>query len=336
MKRKTLYSLFFICLLLIYFFTFNFFNSPESISTYKQYSAPSHRLSKELVNSYFNGNQNNIDEIKYNIKLTLLNNLGYEQWKEYIDYIELRMYLNNVNSSNSEQLVAVLNLSKDLATIVILEDTQNQYIYKDKLENISKVKNIAFLENKIFDRNLMLIYQEIDEYLGAFFYKEFLEIYVYKDNQFKNLWEQTIYFEETYKESWINPDDKSNKWNRVIEKTVIEFDFIDNSKFNTYTDQKKYIAYSIQQPNIKEYVLENSYSFNQCVYWSNKYNSFILGEVTKDRFLKDLALIKDMNNSIENLFGIKNNNLKVLSENGEVTYLNKNKFGNLFRNLSEQ
>ena len=177
----------------------------------------------------------------------------------------------------------------------------------------------------------MLIHQEIDEYFGAFFYKELLDIYIYNNKSFVNLWEQTTFFEESYKESWINPTDNSDKWNRVIEKTEIQFDFTDLAKINTYTEQLKYSAFSNLQPDKNTYTLEDKYTFSQSYYWSSEYNSFILGEVSKETFLTDVALIKDMDTSVERLFGINNKNLKVLSKNGEVSFLNKNKFSGLFQ-----
>lgn len=333
LRRKILYSLLFLCLLIIYFFTFNFFSSPEAITTFKQYSSPNYKLTTDMVHTYLNGDSDSASPIEHDIKMTILKVLGYQQWEEYVDYIELKMYLARISPASSPQLISVLNLSKDIGTVVIFEEVNNQYIYQNKLENIIRIKDIEFIKKQEYDYNMMVIYQVIDEYLGAFFYKEFLEIYLYNNDVFRNVWEQTIYFEEVYKEDWLFPNTNKDQWNKIIETTEINFDFSNSSSIiNTYTEQTKYSALSESIPDKDNYSVEQKYNFEQSFYWSDNYNCFIMGEVTKDIFLKDMALIKDMNTSIEKLFGIENSNIKVISQNGDVTYLNKFRFLNFFNN----
>ncbi|SET42130.1 hypothetical protein SAMN05660297_02356 [Natronincola peptidivorans] len=336
MRYKLLRVLFFCFILLTFFYTYQFFQRPESIATFQSYTSPALKINKELINAYHSDDLDVKAEAEGQIIKTTLSTIYYEKWQEFIEYIELQLYEENLLPQASQQLVVALNLSKDLAVVVVFDAVADDYIYHSKIENIVPVNKIEFITNPSHSYKSMLIYQTLDEKFGSFFYEEFLQVYLYLSNGFRNIWHKTLYYEEIYKEIWVDPKADENLWNKVIEETIIDFIQDDPLTIKTFTTLEKYTTRSPQYPDKDSFTLLHTDDYKRSYYWSNQFNTFILGEVNKDVFLSDVALLEDMESSREALFGISNSNYKIITSKGEVLYLSKNKFQAMFQSFLEE
>ncbi|SDK36895.1 hypothetical protein [Natronincola ferrireducens] len=334
---KKLLSVFIFCFVaLLSYYTYYFFQSPETIATFQAYTSSSHKIEKELIDLYHNEDTNIQKEAKDSIIEKALTVTGYEQWMEFIDYIDMNLYIDNILPQQSDQLILALNLSKDLAIIVIFDSIGSDYIYHNKIENILPISKIDFLSNSSQLNNMMLVYQTLDERFGSFFYEEFLQVYLFMEGKFENVWQKTLHYEEIYKEVWINPNAREDLWNRVLEETTIDFIVDDAIKINTITTLQKYTTHAKEYPDVHSFSLIHQDNYKRSYYWSDDFNTFVLGEVTKEIFLWDVALLRDMEKGRESLFGITNKNYKVITSKGEILYLSKNKFHPIFQSFLEE
>lgn len=289
------------CLILILFFiTSNFFESPKNIATFKRYSSPTYKINKSLIKTL----DNDSDSKKQIIDL-VLNIIKYNKWQDYKDYIDIEVYYGNVIPNLSEQLILTLNLSKDLGVIAIFEEINDNYIFHSKIDNLAPIKKLTFINHPTKHKDLMLVYQILNERLGALFYENFIQIYDYDDLNFNIVWEKVILREEIYKENWLNVNASDTEWTMIIEESQIDFDYKNPLKINTITSLKKYKAQSKIAPSKNDFFLTEEISHDKIYYWSEQYNMFVLGELTGDNEIIYLPKSK-FNTLFENTFYSKN------------------------------
>lgn len=333
MMKSIKFILSFSLILILFFLTSIFFESPKSVATFKRYSSPMYKLDKSLIDTLSKDSNSSNGDAEKKLISSVLDIIQYDKWQDFIDYIDVKIYYGNVIPNSYEELILSLNLSKDLGVIVIFEKVNDSYIFHSKIENLAPIENIQLINPPTKNEDLLLVYQVLDEKLGAFFYENFVQIYNYKDSSFNIVWEKTIFFEEIYKENWLNINSSNTEWTMVIEESEIDFDYTNPLKINTLTSLKKYKAHSENIPEKNSFSLNKDTSYNRSYYWDNKYNSFILGELTKDVFISNVAILEDMETRQEWIFGIVNPYYKVCTTNGEILYLPKSKFNGLFRDI---
>jgi len=336
--KKILISIFtFFFILLGFFSTYAFFQSETTLRTFKQFSSPHLKIDQALLSRYYDEDEDIKKTAEKELINIILKGIDYGRWVEFVDYIQLQVYKGQVLPSSSNQLIFVLNLSKDVAVVGIYDEVGDDFVFHSKIESLAPVEKIELIQIDTSPQEGLVIYQALDERFGAFFYEEFLDIYYYVSEEFKPVWHSTLYFEEVYKEIWIDPNSDDTLWNRVVTETVLDFVSTEPFKINSITSTKKYITKSKETPSKEDFTkIIFDQSTKDSYYWSPKYNHFILGELTKDVFLSEAALLEDLTTGRESLYGIDNKNYKIITSKGELIYLPKNKFKGMFQNKIEE
>ncbi|MGV8145679.1 MAG: hypothetical protein ACLKAK_05265 [Alkaliphilus sp.] len=270
-------SLFFFISLFIfaYFFPFN----ASSVSALQQNSIDSNSLiTNKLLLDYYSEHREISSQAKSQITEITLNNLNFSHWNEFIESIELQIYKEKVLPSSLNQLIVVLNLSKDLAIIAIFNEMENHYIFYSEIENLVPVKDIYFFSYPNKDYKYMVVKQVLDEKLGAFTFEEFLEIYFSLNDSFKKVWRKSLYSEEIYKEIWVNQNANDDVWNKIVEKTLVDISSNETITINTFSTLSKYIAVTDSFPKDIDFKLESFSTASESYKWNSQQKSFIYKE----------------------------------------------------------
>ncbi len=234
-----------------------------------------HLISKDMVNNYLKSTESaeEKEKTKKEIIKNILSATGYDKWLEYIDYIELKIYKGDILPNKKDDIIFVLNLSKDTALIAIYEDANPQYYsYQTKITNLVPVKEIFFF------KNFLVVEQLLDERLGAFFIDNFIEIFYYDKNAFKSALKKSIYYDEIYKDIWINKEAPDNAWTKKVEKSSIDYLEEDIPKLLSITTNITYKAKSSETPKEEDFK-EISKTVNKELYvWNDKDKKFKLEE----------------------------------------------------------
>ncbi|QXM06222.1 hypothetical protein [Crassaminicella indica] len=321
---KKLFTILLIILLLSTAFIFNeFFNNNQYITTFKTYVIPNLKISNKLLENYYSTNTTLHKKASEAILLTTLKNLKYNQWIEYADYIDLILYKSNVLPYNKDELIVVLNLSKDSSVIAIYSHVNNEYIFTNKIENVLPVQNIKFLPVPELGYNMLITDQLLDERLGAFFLEEFIEIFVYRDDHFKSVFKKAKYKEEIYNAEWVDPKASSEKWIKIIEANNITFNQKPKLNISVSINQKKFETIKKTFPAKGDFKLTEEIVTQENYYWSPKYQMFVMNEGIIKNSTTAIAIIDDTNHWLESFLGFPSNNYKILTENGKVFYLHK-------------
>lgn len=325
-----------IILTLLSFFTFLFFDSNDAVATLKLYTSPSLQLDMDLLEDYEKGDMEIKRAAELEIIQTTLKNLEYNKWEEYIEYMELQLYRGQVLPNNYSQLLVAINLSKDQAVVAIYNYINDNYIYNTSIMDLAPIESLQLIPYEAAQYDYIVINQVLDERFGAFFFNKYMEIYLHLENGFKKVWHKSTFYEETYKEVWMNPKADETIWNRVQEETLVDFIIGTPLRINTITSYKKMVADSRGMPQPSEFKVVDANTYKYSYYWHHDYNSFIMAELTQDVFITRAALVEDMEKSREALYGIANKNYKLITQKGEVIYLPKSKFKGLFKNFLEE
>ncbi|ABR49208.1 hypothetical protein Amet_3068 [Alkaliphilus metalliredigens QYMF] len=311
--------------------TFGFFiTPPASIPTFHSNTITPNDISQEWLDLYYGDDPEvkRLNQIK--IIEQVLIDLQYDKWIEFKDYIQIDIYTAAVLPQEIEQVIIALTLSKDRGIVAIYSASNNGYTLHSAITNLAPVTDIQFIENPSDGLHMMVVEQLLEEQFGSFFQEKFIHVYLHDSHEFKNVWQKTLYYDEIYKQEWLDPAAPDDLWYRAIEETIIDYVTIDTLRINISTTLKKYTTHSQDFPPKDQFQLEDSDSFTRSYYWSADYNTFILGEFTQEVFLSDIAFLEDMENSREQLLGISNAYFKVMSHKGEILYLPKSKFSKMF------
>jgi hypothetical protein len=232
-------------------------------------------IDKSVIQNYLDSSQG--AEEKENLKKEIIKNIlsatGYEKWNEYIDYIDLKIYKGNVIPNDKEDIIFVLNLSKDNALIAVYEDSlNNNYFYKGKITNLVPVKDISFF------KNFLVVEQILDERLGAFFIDDFIEIFYYDDNLFKSVFKKSIYYDEIYKNVWIDKNAPHDEWSKNVEKSSIDYLDEDIPKILSITTNIIYKAKSNNTPKADDFKEISKETQKELYVWDENKKIFKLKE----------------------------------------------------------
>ncbi|QZY56520.1 hypothetical protein [Crassaminicella profunda] len=321
---KKIFALLLIILLLFAAFILNeFFNNNQYISTFKTYVVPNLKISNTLLEDYYSTNSNLHKKASESIILTTLKNLNYDQWIEYIDYIDLILYKSNVLPAHEDELIVVLNLSKDTSVIAIYSSINDEYVFTNKIENILPVQNIKFIPVSELGYNLLITDQLLDERLGAFFLEEFIEIFLYTDDNFKSVFKKTKYKDEIYNAKWINPKASPNEWIKIIENNHITFNQKPKLNIQVSISRQKFKTMKKTFPSKEDFKLIEEIITQENYYWNPKYQMFVINEGMIKNSSTSVAIIDDTNHWTESFLGFPSNNYKIITKNGKIFYLHK-------------
>ncbi|GAB6084799.1 hypothetical protein [Alkaliphilus crotonatoxidans] len=336
MKDQMRSILIFLVILLVFSMVTIFFSTEATVKTFQRYASPNLKISLNLLNQYLSADEGEKQRAELEIIQTTLKNLNYDSWQSYLEYIELKHYIEIIKPNSAPQLIVILNLSKDASVLALYQLVGDSYVFDDKIEGLIYVKDLNFISLDEEAHHAMVIEQTLDERLGGFFIERFIEIYYFIEDSFKKVWSKTLYYEEIYQDSWINAQGEEGLWFRVVEETTLDYVNQTPFKINSISTQSRYQAQSKRFPEPEQFTLTQSNSYQQSYQWSSLYETFIIGEVNQTVFLTRAALLEDLEWSVEKLYGVDNLNYRLMTPKGEIFYLSKNKFKGILQILLEE
>jgi len=266
----------------------------------------------------------------------ILEDLEYTSWKDFVDYITLSSYSQQVLPGVEPQLLMLINLSKDLSAIGIYTQNNGTYSLTDKIEGLLYVDDVSFIPLEDSDYQGIVISQTLDERFGSFFLSKFIDLYYFQKNHLERVWHKDFYQEEIYRENWIQEKGDPSRWYRIVEDTQLSHLPGDPYQINSITTLRKFQAHSEVFPDPEGFKEIESVSFQESFSWSPTYHTFILGELSQEVFLTPAALLADYHYGIEQLYGFDNDYYQLMTQKGEIFYLPGSKFKGLLHFLLEE
>lgn len=277
-----------------------------------------------LIDDYEGDNLIRKREAEEELKKICLSNLEYSNWENYLDYIELRVSKGNVIPGDDEELIVAMNLSKDLAAICIFSDNEQSYDFVQKIDDLQPIESIKTIKIPNNDFNFLAAYQIADERLGAYYYENFFEIYMYSNGDFRKKLKEAIFYEEIFKSIWIDASAPKDEWNKnTIKNNVL---FIENSNLHidiSGTKNKFKAAGSDRIPNSSDFKLIDSNSYKYKYFWNAEFQEFSRREDIVIFNNTQGFIIGDSETDSKNLSGFTKNKYKLLTVSGKILYIDK-------------
>ena len=283
-------------------------------------------LPSKVIDNYMSDDENLKTEAEKIIKTLTLKNLNLENWTQYIDYIDINLYLLDVIDDENKDLLIALNLSKDSGVIGIYKKSQEDYIFTNKIDDLTLIKDIFSIKAPNNNRHFIIINEYLDESIGSYFIDDFIRVYTLVDNNYKEVFRESIKSSGYFYEKWYNPSLENPKWFKISEDNVIDYlinengDLIFNiSKVILKFEGKGGIHDSVPE----EFTLVTKKEFFISKYFSNEYNYFILDQGKSKTNNEDLGIIEDYNQTSDSLLNLSHNYYKVIDKNGKIDYVRK-------------
>lgn len=314
--------LFVLCLLVFRLY----YISKTNNLVFNQISVFNNSLNKKLVDNFFSEN-NSIKELSTKlIKEIVLKDLGYENWLNYIEFIEISLYPSDIIHDSVEDLIISVNLSQDQGVIGIYRLYEDRYILSKKIDNLCNIKNVSTVRVEPIKRTFIITNEVLDEMMGAYFIDNFTRIFLEIENEFVEVFRQSIDYSAYYYEKWGDPGVTDPKWYKIVENSVVD----------NITTEKEYIIINVSKSLSKfealtpssfstpnDYKLISQNSFDNKFVWSETYNSFILskGKITSQNI--DVGVIEDTTQTVDYLLNLTGKYYKVIDKNKRISYINK-------------
>lgn len=315
---KKLYISIFIIISIMFIFSLNH----TRIETIKHILKPL-KLNESIIDNYFSDNIDKKSESIKQIKEIVLADLGYEDWMDYSEYMNILVFPNDINNNEEMDVIIALNLSKDSGIIAIYEKSENSYDLKDSIKELAYIEYLSILN---YNNKTYLITEEIiDEKLGGYFYDESINVY-YKDEIYKKVFQESKSYESYFYEGWKKEDIKNPLWYKLIENNIIDIS-PEKENLNIYVDKKLRVYKSEESSTsipsnfipIEERDLSIKY------YWDDNYKYFIQQE---GKLIDSGEIVGIISISEQNVDSYLNNNdiiYRIVDANGNIKYESSDK-----------
>jgi len=320
----TLILVFFLSFLL--FFKFYLTSITENFA-FNQIISFNNILSKKLIDNFFSDNNNIKESATTTIKKIILNDLGYENWLKYIDFIDIYLYFQDIIYDSKEDLIISVNLSKDQGLICIYRLLEDKYVLSNTIKDLCYIKNVSSIRIEPSKKNFLVIEEILDEMIGSYFVDNFVRIFSETNGEFIEVFRQSLDYTAFYFEKWENPNVSNPKWYKITENSVV--DNITLEKENIIINISKSLSkYVNSNPSTftdsSNYKLISQHSYDIKLAWSELYNSFILAEGKILSRNIDVGIIEDTTQTVDYLLNLTGKYYKVIDKNNVILYIDKN------------
>lgn len=324
MKNVLIFLTIIVCI--VGFFLINtYYNSNSKEVSFNNISLLNPSITKALINNYFSNDESLKKSSQNIIKQIVLKDLNYDNWIEYLDYIEITIYPTKIYSDISEDLVITINLSKDTGIIAIYRLINDEYIFSDKIENLTYIKDIYSIKSQKYNRTFLIVEQVLDERLGAFFYDNYIQIFTKIDNSFSEVFRLSTEYTSYYYEKWSDSSIKTPKWYMIKEMSILSDISSNNDSLKIKVSKilKKYEGYNSLDNNMipDNFQLIQEKQFDIEYNWSNVYKYFIIGVGTYKVDNTPVGIIEFSNHSSDSLLKDQDIYYKVIYKNGKIDYI---------------
>lgn len=284
-------------------------------------------LSKKLVDNFFSDDNDIKESATTAIKKIVLHDLGYENWLNYIDFIDIRLYLQDVVHDSREDLIISVNLSKDQGVIGIYRLYEDKYILSNTIKDLCNIRNISSIKIGPSKKTFLITEEVLDEMIGAYFVDNFIRIFSEANGKFIEVFRQSVDYTAFYFEKWQDPNTSNPKWYKITENSVV--DNITLEKENIVINISKALAKyensnSSNFADFSNYKLISQHNYDIKLVWSEVYNSFILAEGKILSRNIDVGIIEDTTQTVDYLLNLTGKYYKVIDKDNVILYIDKN------------
>lgn len=325
-KNHSLPAILILIVLCLFVFRLYYISKTNNL-VFNQIATLDNILSKKLVENFFSENNDIKKQSTKSIKKIVLKDLGYENWLNYLDFIDICLYPTDIIHDNVEDLIITVNLSQDQSVIGVYRLYEDIYTLSNKIDNLCNIKNMSTVRIGASKKSFIITEEVIDEMIGAYFVDNFVRIFLEYEGNFIEVYRQSINYSAYYYEKWSNPKLLKPKWYKIVENSVVD-NITEEREYITINVAKSLLKYeslsfsSFDVPN--EYKIVNQSNYDVKLVWNESYSAFIMSEgkiISKDI---DVGILEDTTQTVDYLLNLTGKYYKVIDKNKRTMYVDKN------------
>lgn len=320
-------------LIVIIFFMFSlyvlrlFFIAKENDLVFNQLKILNNNLSKKLVDNYFSAEDELRDSSITKIKQIVLKDMGYDNWLDFIQFVDIQLYLYDVVHDDKKELLISVNLSKDQGAISMYQLVGDRYILVHKIDELSHINSVSAIKTEPENRVFIILEETLDEMVGAYFVDNYTRIFTIINNDFVEVFRQSTDYSAFYFEKWSDIEVIDPKWYKITEISVVDnLTTVKNYiTINVYKSLSKYEAHNpidFADPSNNKLIEQNHHDIRYV--WSKKFNYFIIAEGIIASKNESVGIIEDTTQTVDYLLNLTGEYYKVINKDGIINYIDKN------------
>lgn len=301
MYKKWL-TLFLIFGVLVAGYTAKIYGRPDNVITAEEIQNPNDEKNKEAIAQ------------------KVLTSTGREGQFDLGDASNVNVYYGDVLLGDSQD--AIVSVKFGPKNTIVAAYTPNGEVYEyvaEVGEDFYDVRNIQFVPVKGLGNSVVVVKEYADQRLGAIEENSFFRGYRYKDGKFDTVLNTPEDIKASWNRLWdLEGIQDENNWQRVDQKTESKWEEENNTVLNLVRNQKFSISDDKGQnlPSNETFRAENERVITQKFYWSDEWQSFILGEKQDKTTGQKVAVVEDFQASPYTLTGDMYNKSRILRKDG--------------------
>lgn len=320
----------FIVLLILFILSLIIFKlheeSKSHVFIFNRMTSINNILSKKLIDNFFSDDIHLKATSTEAIKKIVLQDIGYDNWLDYIEFIELYLYPVDIVYDNSEDLIIWINLSKDQGAVGVYRLHEDKYILHNKIENLAYIKNVSSIRINTLDKSFIIIEEVLDEIIGAFFIDNYIRIFSQSNNKFIEVFRQSTDYTAYFFERWNAPETAEPKWYKIAENAVVDNIIAEKNYIGISISKSifKYEALNSSTPDFpQDFKLITQAHFDTKLIWNEQYESFIMaeGKILSENI--DVGILEDTTQTVDYLLNLTGKYYKVIDKNKKIMYFDK-------------
>lgn len=308
-------------------FTFplvNNYKNPKTNPLSSVNSFVKEKISKSLLENYLSSKGDAKQELEEKIKMLAIKDMGLDKWKEYSEYVKIIVYPVDILGDSKEELVIGLNLSKNLGAIGVYKLEAENYVLDSQIENLTRIEKISVKRNSRNNKRFLFVEEFLDERVGAYFTDRYLSVFTKIQDEFTEVYRESIDYEAYYYEKWSDPDKEKARWFKVNESNIIDYDSKLDENLNLTVNKNirkaegKNGSGSTLPTDFKE-VEKKDYLIKYM--WNEDYQRFIMGKGEMLSTGEKVGVLEDVSKTADYLLNLGDKCYKVINKNKKIKHI---------------
>ena len=261
--------------------------------------------------------KHNQEEIAKNV----LEDTGRETYD--LRYLEkVTVYYGNVRGNEDKDVVISLDLGPKNSVVAAYAPSGEVYEYVGEVGVFYSVDNIQFVLVKGLDKDVIIVQEAAKQHIGVHQNSNFLRGYLYNNESiFHDVLHTPIKTDATWKEVGEPHGMKGfNNWKKVQEDTEVKWNTAgDIARLDVVRYQNYLTAQNVGKklPKESKFKQQSNRVVVEELYWSEPWQSFVLGEAIEKQTGEPVAVLENRNSSPYVLAGFEDDSYVIQRMDGE-------------------
>lgn len=255
----------------------------------------------------------------------VLEDTGRTDLYDLNDLQQVDVYFGNITPDDEKDVIVTVSFGPLNTVVATYTKEGDTYTYVGDVGNFYEVKNVSFVPIESLGQDVIIITEFANQNIGAYETSEFLEGFLFEDNEFRRVLKTPTFIEASWNESLEDSENGDpNFWKKVSQTSDDTWEkepeiALDLVRYQNYYTSHDGDISNIPKDNTFEKVAQRV--VKERFVWSDKWSYFILGEGVEKSTNSEIAILEDRDTYPYALAGYVENSYLIQREDGTTDIL---------------